>query len=369
MKLTIEHTILEKALDRVQGAVERHQTMPILGNVKLTAGDNQLGLMTTNSEIVQVDAADATIEAEGATTIPFSVLADIVKKLDAGTEVAIDATEAEGQATLVAGRASFSLQALAATNFPEWDDSEMPHRFSIGADELKRLFERTRFAASTSDQRHFLNGVYMHVSPGENGGAPMLKAVATDGHRLARIQIPAPDGTADMPGFIIPRKTVDLLYQGAGNPEGSVEMAVSDTAIQADFGNTRISSKLIDGTYPEYERVIPTDNDKVFTVDSRELMAVINRMSIVAEAVRLKIASGTMTVSAKTAENSGTEDIETDYAGDAIEISFNARYLMDIIQQLSDGKAEMLVADSGAPMIIRDPEDDSVLYVLMPMRI
>ena len=249
---------------------------------------------------------------------------------------------------------------------------DLSHRFPLGASDLKNLIEKTRFAISTEETRYYLNGIYLHEVTGPGG--ERLRAVATDGHRLAQAEIPRPDGAAGMPGVIVPRKTVLELSKLIEDLSGEVEIALSNAKIQFRFDSLILTSKLIDGTFPDYERVIPRHNDKVLAVDTRLFAEAVDRVSTISSekgrAVKLNIASGRLILSVNNPESgSAEEEIVADYQADPLDIGFNSRYLLDIAAQFKGESASFRLADAGSPTIISDLEDERALYVLMPMRV
>jgi DNA polymerase-3 subunit beta len=372
MKLTIERTALLKTLAHVQSVVERRNTIPILSNVLMEAAKGELALTATDMDLTIVDAVAAEVAKPGATTVSAHTFYDIVRKLPEGAQVEI-ATSGDGaQLTVKAGRSVFTLATLPKEDFPTIGAVDLPHEFRLAGRELRNLIDRTRFAISTEETRYYLNGIYVHAS--EANGVQTLRAVATDGHRLARFEMPLPDGAAGLPGVIVPRKAVNELRKLIDETEEPVTIALSDTKIRFAFGPTVLTSKLIDGTFPDYERVIPVGNDKVIEVDCQSFAQAVDRVSTISSeksrAVKLIIENGGITLSASSPENgTATEEIEINYTGPGIEIGFNSRYLLDIAQQIEGEAAEISLADSASPTIVRDRADPSALYVLMPMRV
>lgn len=366
MKLTIERANLLRALNHVQSVVERRNTIPILSNVLLDASGVSLSLTATDMDISIIESAAASVGTDGATTAPAHTLYEIVRKLPDGAQVELDKTG--DQLHLRSGRSEFTLQTLPTEDFPVMSGGEMSHEFTLDADLLRRLVDRTRFAISTEETRYYLNGIYLH------GEGAMMRAVATDGHRLARMEADLPDGAAGMPGVIVPRKTVNELRKLIDEADGSVEVSLSDTKIRFATGDVILTSKLIDGTFPDYERVIPTGNDKVLQIDCKEFANAVDRVSTIAtekmRAVKLALSAGTITLSASS-QDSGTavEELEVGYDKESLEIGFNSKYLLDIASQIESGQAEFHLADSASPTIVRDADDASALYVLMPMRV
>jgi DNA polymerase-3 subunit beta len=380
MKLTIERGALLKSLGHVQNVVERRNTIPILSNVLLEAGANALGLTATDMDLTIIERVAVSVGSNGAVTVPAHTLYDIVRKLPEGAQVEIDGGGEGSQATVRAGRSKFNLPTLPREDFPAGAGGELPHRFSLAAKSLRSLIDRSRFAISTEETRYYLNGIYLHVADGQTGsgsapdGAGRLRAVATDGHRLARVEMEMPKGAAGMPGVIVPRKTVGELRKLIEETEDPVEVALSDTRIRFAFDAVTLSSKLIDGNFPDYQRVIPTGNDKSLIVDKRMFAEAVDRVSTIASeksrAVKLSLKKNSMILSASSPEyGSASEELEVGYAGTPIEIGFNARYLLDITAQLQGSEAEFRLADAASPTLLGDAADASALYVLMPMRV
>lgn len=370
MKLTIERAALLRALNHVQSVVERRNTIPILANVLLDARDGMLGLNATDMDISIVEKTAAEIASPGSITAPAHTLYDIVRKLPDGAQVDLDATGEGDRVILSSGRSRFTLQTLPTEDFPVMSGGDMPHSFQLEAGAVRTLIDRTRFAISTEETRYYLNGIYIHAT--EQGSH--LRAVATDGHRLARVETDLPDGATGMPGVIVPRKTVAELRKLIEETDGGVTISLSETKIRFEFDDVVLISKLIDGTFPDYERVIPSGNDKVMSVDRNSFSQAVDRVSTIAteklRAVKLSIDSGQLTLSASSQENgTAVEELPVDYDQDSIEIGFNARYLMDIADQIESVSAEFVLADAASPTIVRDAEDPGALYVLMPMRV
>ncbi len=372
MKLTIERAALLKTLAHVQSAVERRNTIPILANVLIDAGDGRLSLTATDMDLTIVDAVPAEVGEPGATTAPVHTLYDIVRKLPEGAQVEISSAGDGGQIKIESGRSVFTLTTLPREDFPATGEVDLPHSFMMQPGELRNLIDRTRFAISTEETRYYLNGIYLHAA--NTGNIDVLRAVATDGHRLARFEMPLPEGAAGMPGVIVPRKTVIELRKLLDEIEETVSVSLSDTRIQFACGAALLTSKLIDGTFPDYERVIPTGNDKIVQVRCQSFREAVDRVSTISSeksrAVKLMITNGAITLSASSPENdTATEEVEIDYNGPEMEIGFNSRYLLDIAQQIEGEDAKISLADSASPTIMSDVSDSSALYVLMPMRV
>ena len=373
MKINVERGAFLKALGHVQSVVERRNTIPILSNVMIEAGKGRLKLTATDLDIEIVEAMPADVLRNGAATAPAHMLYDIVRKLPEGAQVQAELVAGDGGRLAVSsGTVRFELACLPKEDFPQMAAGAMPHRFRLEAADLKRLIDKTRFAISTEETRFYLNGIYVHAVV--DGDQPAMRAVATDGHRLARYELDLPDGAGEMPGVIVPRKTVAELRKLLDDAEGAIEVTLSDTKIQFVFGGVELTSKLIDGTFPDYQRVIPSGNDKVLSLNSKDLAQAVDRVSTISadktRAVKLNLESDRVTLSVVNPESgTATEELGANYAAEALEIGFNARYVLDITGQIEGDDVRFLLADAGSPTIIEDPKDARTLYVLMPMRV
>ncbi|WP_306117377.1 MULTISPECIES: DNA polymerase III subunit beta [unclassified Roseitalea] len=372
MRVTLERADLLTSLNHVHRVVERRNTIPILSNVLLKAEGSSLQMTATDLDLEINEAAPASVEQAGATTVPAHLLYDIVRKLPEGAEVMLATDEGGQTMTVVTGRAQFKLQCLPESDFPQIAAGEFPHSFRLDSTTLKRLIESTQFAISTEETRYYLNGIYLHTA--EADGAIVLRAVATDGHRLARAETEAPDGAESIPGIIIPRKTVGEVQKLVDDPDISVLIELSDSKIRLTIGSVVLTSKLIDGTFPDYQRVIPTGNDREMTIDRKAFTNAVDRVSTVSSergrAVKLALSDGQLTLTVNNPDSgSATEELPAGYEAEPLEIGFNARYLLDIASQLSSGDVKFAFADAGSPTLIEDPEDAQALYVLMPMRV
>ncbi len=372
MKLTIERAALLKSLSHVQSVVERRNTIPILSNVKIEGRDGQVALNATDMDLDIVEAVGADVIRPGATTAPAHTFYEIVRKLPDGSQVELEQDAESGLLTLRSGRSKFTLQALPVDGYPVMSGGELPYSFTLSAEELKGLIDRTRFAISSEETRYYLNGIYLHAAT--SGGVPVLRAVATDGHRLARVEVPLPEGAAGMTGVIVPRKTVNELRKLIEEAAQDVVVSLSDSKIRFAFDNAVLTSKLIDGTFPDYERVIPENNDKILEVDCKSFAQAVDRVSAISteksRAIKLAVYGGGLTLSASSPESgSATEELEAAYGAEAMEIGFNSRYLMDILAQIEGDAARFAMADAASPTVVREVADSSAVYVLMPMRV
>ena len=370
MKATIERATLLKSLSHVQSVVERRNTIPILSNVLIeaTAGGG-IKLMATDLDLQIVETVDAQVDTPGATTLSAHTLFDIARKLPEGSQVQLAA--AEGKMLIVAGRARFNLSTLPRDDFPIIAEGELPTRFELPAATLRQIIDKTRFAISTEETRYYLNGIFLHVT---DEAQPLLKAAATDGHRLARVTVARPDGAAGMPDVIVPRKCVSELRKLLDEVDGTVEVSLSATKIRFGLGTAILTSKLIDGTFPDYSRVIPTANDKLLKIDPRSFEEGVDRVATIASektrAVKMALDKDKITLSVTSPENgTAAEEVSGDYGAAGFEIGFNARYLLDILGQIEGDSVEVHLADAAAPTLIRENDKAAALYVLMPMRV
>ncbi len=374
MKFKADRATLLRALAHIQSVAEKRNTIPILANVLIAVRENRLSFTATDMEIAILEEVSAAVSRNGATTAPAATLYEIVRKLPEGAEVEFEHGGGDSQLALRAGRFTTSLVVLPVDDFPSMTAGTLPHRFHVTALALRGLIDRARFAISTEETRYYLNGIYLHAA--ESEGTRVLRAVATDGHRLARVEEPLPEGAGSMPGVIVPRKTVAELRKLLDEESGEIEVALSDTRVQFSVGPIRLTSKLIDGTFPEYDRVIPRDNDKVLRVGKKDFADAVARVSAIsserARPVKLSLARDLLVLSATSPDQgTATEELESDrvkYEFGPLEIGFQARYLNDITDQVGD-EVEFRFADGAAPTVVRDAADASALYVLMPMRV
>jgi DNA polymerase-3 subunit beta len=379
MKATIERAKLLRCLSHVQSVVERRNTIPILSNVLIeTSSDGLVRIMATDLDLQVVEGLDAvSVDSEGATTVSAHLLFDIARKLPDGSQVSFET--ADNRMTLKAGRSRFQLPTLPRDDFPTIVEGDLPTSFELPARTLAELIDRTRFAISTEETRYYLNGIFLHVSDDDaNSGGPVLKAAATDGHRLARFTLPRPAGAEGMPDVIVPRKAVGELRKLLEESlDGNVQIDLSPSKIRFTLGGEGgvvLTSKLIDGTFPDYSRVIPTANDKLLKLDPKAFYEGVDRVATIAtertRAVKMGLEPDKVTLSVTSPDNgTAAEEIAADYASDGFEIGFNANYLKDILSQIDADTVELHLADAGAPTLIRENDKSPALYVLMPMRV
>jgi DNA polymerase-3 subunit beta len=372
MKITVERAQLLKSLGHVHRVVERRNTIPILGNVLIRAESGRLSLRATDLDLEVTETLPAEIATGGSTTAPAHMFYDIVRKMPDGSQLVIEGDGDRSMLAIRAGRSRFTLQTLPESDFPDLAAGDLSHAFTLAAADVKRLIDRTQFAISTEETRYYLNGIYLH-SAGSAKDAT-LRAVATDGHRLAQLDLPLPKGASGIPGVIVPRKTVGEVLRLIEDGEAEVKIEISAGKIRFTIGNVVLTSKLIDGTFPDYGRVIPQTNDKELIVDKKDFEAAVDRVSTISSergrAVKLALSPGKLVLSVTNPDSgSATEEIEVEYASDALDIGFNSRYLLDIAAQIEGDVATLKLADPGSPTLVQDKDDKSALYVLMPMRV
>lgn len=372
MKVTVERSELLRSLAHVHRVVERRTTIPILANVLIRAERAELAFKATDLDVEIIETVPAEVAGGGVTTVPAHMFYEIVRKLPEGSQISLDATGDRAILAIRAGRSRFTLQTLPESDFPDLAAGDMTHKFALSAADLKRLIDKTQFAISTEETRYYLNGIYLHTAG--SGKAVVLRAVATDGHRLAQVEIAAPAGADGMPGIIIPRKTVGEVQRLIEDADGEVTIELSQSKIRFTLGRVVLTSKLIDGTFPDYARVIPLGNDKRLEVEKKDFEQAVDRVSTVSSergrAVKLSLSGGRLVLSVTNPDSgSATEEIEVGYDADPLDIGFNSRYLLDIAAQIDGETAVLKLADPGSPTLIQDKDQQGALYVLMPMRV
>ncbi|MGB0960607.1 MAG: DNA polymerase III subunit beta [Halocynthiibacter sp.] len=372
MKISIERATLLKAVSQAQSVVERRNTIPILANVLIEADGETVSFRATDLDIEVVDKTLAQVERAGATTVSAVMLHEIVRKLPDGALVQLTDDAASGRLTVEAGRSNFSLATLPKEDFPVMASSEYSANFSAPSPVLRRLFDKSKFAISTEETRYYLNGVYLHIA--DQDGGRVLRAVATDGHRLARIDAELPEGANDMAGVIVPRKTVNELGKLLGDDETEIAVSVSETKIRFATPEITLTSKVIDGTFPDYTRVIPSGNTKKLEVDATEFAKAVDRVATVSSersrAVKLALDEDRLVLSVNSPDSGAAEEeLVVAYGDDRLEIGFNAKYLLEIANQVDRENAVFMFNSSGDPTLMREGNDTSAVYVVMPMRV
>ena len=372
MKLSIERGTLLKAVSQAQSVVERRNTIPILANVLIEAEGANVQFRATDLDIEVVDRAPAMVERAGATTVSAVTLHEIVRKLPDGAMVSLTDDGASGRLVVEAGRSNFSLATLPREDFPIMASSEYSSNFSAKAPVLRRLFDKSKFAISTEETRYYLNGVYMHVAEAEGGR--VLRCVATDGHRLARIDADLPAGAEEMPGVIVPRKTVNELRKLLDDDDMTIAVSVSETKVRFATPDITLTSKVIDGTFPDYSRVIPQNNTRRLEVDASEFAQAVDRVATVSSersrAVKMSLDEDRLVLSVNAPDSGNAEEeLAVAYGDDKLDIGFNAKYLLEIASQVDRENAVFLFNSAGDPTLMREGNDTSAVYVVMPMRV
>lgn len=374
MKFTVDRAPLQRALAHINGVAEKRNTIPILANVLLSHDGETLRLTATDMEIALVEELPSEADRSGAATVPATVLFEIVRKLPDGVAVEFEQTEDGAPLLVRAGRYETNLNVLPVDDFPAMVTGDLPHHFEIQAGILRGLIDRTKFAMSNEETRYYLNGIFFHIAT--DGKTKTLRAVATDGHRLAKVDAEVPFGAEGMPGVIIPRKTIAEIRKLLDSDDAKVNVSLSDTRIQFRSGSVTLTSKLVDGTFPEYGRVIPSNNDRILRVTKQDLASAVGRVAAISQErsrpVKLVATTNHLTLSAISPDQ-GVAQEELDensvsYEAQPLEIGFQARYLTDITDQI-DAEAEFSFADSASPTLIKDTAVPTALYVLMPIRV
>lgn len=365
----VDRNVFLKALSHSQGVVEKRSTVPILSHVLLETTGEGITLTATDLEVAIVETVAAQVEKPGRLTVSAHMLFDVVRKLRDGAEISLSFDEAQNRLNVESGRSHFALPCLSPDEFPAINSGNQPYRFILPAKDLLELFDRVRFAMSTEETRYYLNGIYLHAFQSKE-----LRAVATDGHRLAKMSLPLPQGAEAIPGVIISRKTINEVLKIVSEEVLDVEVYLSNTQVSFKFSDTYFTSRLIDGTFPDYEKVIPAHNDKVMTVDMEAFAETVDRVATISSeknrGIRLSLKTNKLILTATSNESGhAVEELEVDYNASGIEIGFNSRYLLDIAQQIGNESASFSFADSTSPTIIRSRNDQEALYVLMPMRV
>lgn len=361
MKLEITQSNLATLLSKAVNLVEKRTTIPILSNVLLSTDDGKLTCTATDMDASVTATTDATVTKHGATTVNAALFAQVVNKLPKGKLITL--SEDNGKLTVQSGSATFDFATLNADDFPELASDKFEAEFTAHGDDFKRLFDLSAFCQSTEETRYYLNGVYLHSHDGH------ARAVATDGHRLARIDS---DIQAGFPAVIVPRKIVGELRKLI--QDGDVTVQISATKIRVTAGDTVLLSKVIDGTFPDYTRVIPQANGNMFKADAGDMKAASDLVALMSsertKAVRMSFAAGECKMEVAGADsNKGCEVVSVEQDGDDMVIGFNARYLAESLQHVTSDNVVLRLGGAGDAAVIQPEDDNSVLYVVMPTRV
>ncbi len=366
MQIKLTRETLLPALQAVANVVERRQTLPILSNVLLTAENGRLHLLGTDMEVEVSVNCDATVVNEGTTTLPARKLLDICRSLPVDANLQIETTAAKVK--VQSGRSRFLLATLPPTEFPSVGNLEATSEFTIPAEELRELIGNTQFAMAHQDVRYYLNGLLIELSP------TSVRSVATDGHRLALCDRELATGVALPKQIIVPRKGITELVRMLSHLDGDVTLAIGQNHLKVTTRDQSVTTKLIDGKFPDYERVIPKEGEKMVTADRETLKAAFGRTSILSNekfrGVRISLTNGQLKAAAHNPEQEeAEEDIEVDYAGDDLEIGFNVSYLLDVLGVLKSQSVRLELTDANSSCVLYAPEDQRARYVIMPMRL
>ena len=374
MKLTIDRGVLIKALSHVQNVVERRNTIPILSNVLLEADGAALSLTATDLDIEASDSTIAHVDQSGSITAPAQTFFDVVRKLPEGSDIELTLDAEANRLSIASGRSRFSLPTLPASDFQTMSREDVDNSFEINAAEFRRLIDKTKFAISTEETRYYLNGIYLHGAEADGGKGRVLRSVATDGHRLALAEVEAPDGAQMLPGIIIPRKAVAEIRRLLDDATENVEVSASEAKIVVRVGEAVLVSKLIDGSFPDYTRVIPKSNEAILNVTNADFRNAVDRVATVSversRSIKLSLESQKVVLQVQNSETGhGVEEVEANYQGEPIEIGFNAKYLLDVAQQIEGDEARFEFGDANSQARVLDPADPCAQYVLMPLRV
>tara|TARA_Y100000590_G_scaffold83755_3_gene93385 strand:+ start:2425 stop:3540 length:1116 start_codon:yes stop_codon:yes gene_type:complete len=371
MKISIERNALFNSLSHVQNIVEKRNTIPILSNILINAKESKVILSATDMDISITESIKCSIIEEGSITTPAQTLYEIVRKITEGNEIELISNDGN-KLSVRSGKSKFSLSCLPKDDFPKIENQSLENEFLLDSAILKNIIDKTRFAISNEETRYYLNGIYMFI--GGKDEEKQLRAVSTDGHRLAKVEYKLSNDFKDVSGIIIPKKTINEVRKLIDECDGDIRISLDENKVIFFINNMVLSSKLIDGSFPDYEKVIPKNNDKDLLVDTKLVYEAVDRVSTVSSeksrSVKLSISENIISLSSNSAETgSGAEDIEANYSGEKVEIGYNAKYLLEIINQIQGKKVSFKLFDSSSPSIIQDPDDDKTLYILMPMRV
>jgi DNA polymerase-3 subunit beta len=371
MQFVVKRDILLKSLNFVQGIVEKKNTLPILSNVLLQLKDKKLYIVATDLDIIFYDEIlDVKIINEGSTTTSAAILYDILRKISSNAELNFD-LKTENKLSLKSENADFNLLCLPIDNFPSFADEFDGHEISLNNSRFLKLLNKTRISISNDDTRHYLNGIFLHLT--EAHGRYFLTGVATDSHRLSSSSLEI-DNSSNFNSLILPRKTVFQLCSLLNETSDQLLMQSSDNKIKFSLGNTKLISKVIDGKFPDYKKVVPTSNDKTLVVSSKDFINSIERVASVSldrkEGVKLTINKDNVQLSVNSANSGeGNEKIKAEFNSENLNISFNSKYLIDIASEVEDKNLKMNLKDSVSPVLIEDIADKNSYYVIMPMKI
>ena len=369
MKFTIDRSSFLKPLGHIYSVVERRNTIQILSNVLIESDASKVSFTATDMDMDIVETVGCIVSSKGKLTVSAHTLYDIVRKLPDGSEIQIELVDLNVEVS--AGKSRFILPTLPVDDYPVMTEIEKGNEFSLEAVDLANLIDNTKFAISSEETRYYLNGIYLHVPDIKSD---KLRAVATDGHRLAQAEVPIPKGAENMPGVILPRKAVGEVRKLIDSTDGLVTIIISKTKAKFIFPNSILTTKLIDGSFPDYQRVIPKENLNKLVVSNADFSKAIDRVSTVSmeksRAVKLSLSNNVLLLQVNSHDLvNASEELDVNYTSDPIDIGFNSRYLLDISGQIQGKDIELSLSDSASPALITDPDQEGVIFVLMPMRV
>ena len=370
MQFVVKRDTLLKSLNFVQGIVEKKNTLPILSNVLFQLKDNKLFIVATDLDIIFYDEiSDIQTIKEGSTTTSAAILFDILRKISSNSELKFE-LKSENKLSLKSDKADFNLLCLPTDNFPTFSDEFEGKEILVDSNKFLKLLNKTKISISNDDTRHYLNGVYLHITEGH--GRNFLTGVATDSHRLSSSSLEIEN--SDFNSLILPRKTVFQLCSLLSETNEKLSMQTSDNKIKFTVGKIKLISKVIDGKFPDYKKVVPTSNDKTLVVSSRDFINSIERVASVSldrkEGVKLSINKDNVQLSVNSANSGdGNEKINAEFSSGNLNISFNSKYLIDIASEIIDKNLKINLKDSVSPVLIEDNSDKNSYYVIMPMKI
>ena len=371
MQFAVKRDILLKSLNFVQGVVEKKNTLPILSNVLLQLKNNKLSIIATDLDIIFYDeVSDVKILKEGSTTTSAAILYDILRKISSNAELNFN-LKSENKLSLKSENADFNLLCLPTDNFPTFADEFEGKEISLNNQRFLKLLNKTRISISNDDTRHYLNGIFLHLT--EAHGRNFLTGVATDSHRLSSSSLEIENST-DFTSLILPKKTVFQLCSLLSETSEKLLMQTSDNKVKFSLGDMKLISKVIDGKFPDYKKVVPINNDKTLVVSSKDFISSIERVASVSldrkEGVKLSINKDNIQLSVNSANSGeGNEKIKAEFSSESLNISFNSKYLIDIASEVEDKNLKINLKDSVSPVLIEDIADKNSYYVIMPMKI
>ena len=371
MQFAVKRDNLLKSLNFVQGIVEKKNTLPILSNVLLQLKEKKLSIIATDLDIIFYDEiSDVKVATEGSTTTSAAILFDILRKISSNSDLSFD-LKTENKLSLKSENADFNLLCLPTDNFPTFSDDFNSQEILLESDKFLKLLNKTRISISNDDTRHYLNGVFLHLT--ESNSRKFLTGVATDSHRLSSSSLEI-ENIDDFTSLILPRKTVFQLCTLLTESSEKLTIQTSENKIKFNIGNMKLISKVIDGKFPDYKKVIPVSNDKTLIVSSKEFISSIERVASVSldrkEGVKLAVNKDNVQLSVNSANSGeGNEKIKAEFNSGNLNISFNSKYLTDIASEIEDKNLKINLKDSTSPVLIEDLSDKDSFYVLMPMKI